>query len=119
MSLVKKTSTELLNPEGQILVLEGKASPNFESAKPNEALPVLISSLHCLPTSRNRPVMKIITFFYIFPTITSMWNESNILSHIYCLVQVFETFKSSFEQGMPPRRHRMSFSSGPIATVCQ
>ena len=50
-------SKELLNPEGQILVLEGKASPNFESAKPNEALPVLVSSLHCLPTSRNRPVM--------------------------------------------------------------
>ena len=48
---------ELLNPEGQILVLEGKASSNFESAKPNEAVPVLISSLHCLPTSRNRPVM--------------------------------------------------------------
>ena len=48
---------ELLNPEGQILVLEGKASPKFESAKPNEAVPVLISSLHCLPTSRNRPVM--------------------------------------------------------------
>ena len=49
---------ELLNPEGQILVLEGKASPKFESAKPNEAMPVLISSLHCLPTSRNRPVMR-------------------------------------------------------------
>ena len=30
---------ELLNPEGQILVLESKASPNFESAKPNEAVP--------------------------------------------------------------------------------
>ena len=65
-NLVKKTFTELLNPDGQILVLEGKASPNFESAKPNEAVPVLISSLHCLPTSRNRPVMKIITFIIFF-----------------------------------------------------
>ena len=65
-NLVKKTFTELLNPEGQILVLEGKASPDFESAKPNESVPVLISSLHCLPTSRNRPVMKIITLFIFF-----------------------------------------------------